>query len=174
MKTLLVYYSRSGNTRKLAQQLAEQCGADIEQIIDQRERTGLVGYFRSALEALLGIRPPIHASKFKPQDYELIVIGGPIWFWNMASPVRSYVVQHGANFNRVAFFLTCGGSGQEKVFADLERLCGRRACARLALTEHQLHQYRQSSALGRFVKKFEQERASDGGEAGGLDSHLAA
>jgi flavodoxin len=45
MKSLVVYYSRSGNTRFVAEQISEEIGADIEEIIDIKKRKGLLGLF---------------------------------------------------------------------------------------------------------------------------------
>lgn len=49
---LIVYYSRTGVTARVAHALARTCGADLEQIADLRPRHGMAGYLRSALEAL--------------------------------------------------------------------------------------------------------------------------
>ena len=55
MRTLIVFYSRSGHTRQLAQELVTRCGADLEEIREVRSREGFFGYCRSALrQAALG------------------------------------------------------------------------------------------------------------------------
>ncbi|MEM3692877.1 MAG: hypothetical protein QXI39_02505 [Candidatus Bathyarchaeia archaeon] len=41
MKTLVVYYSRTGNTRKVAESIAQILGSDIEEVLDERKRTGV-------------------------------------------------------------------------------------------------------------------------------------
>src|SRR5262245_20444151 len=46
-KVLVTYYSRSGHTRRLAERIAQVLGADLEPIVDQRPRAGLLGYLRS-------------------------------------------------------------------------------------------------------------------------------
>jgi hypothetical protein len=47
MKTLVVYFSRSGHTRQVAREIASRCGADLEAIREERGRAGLLGYWRS-------------------------------------------------------------------------------------------------------------------------------
>lgn len=134
-RVLVVYFSRDGHTRRIALEIAQACHADVDEIRAPGERGGLIGYLRCALEALLGIEPALQRGRHSPERYGLVVIGTPIWFWNVASPVRAWIARHRERLPSVALFCTCGGSGATKVFADLERLCGRQAVATLALTE---------------------------------------
>lgn len=134
-KILVLYYSRTGFTRTIARQVARACNADLEPIEGVKGRTHAVGYVRSAIEAALHLDTPIRRAKHIPSDYDIVVIGTPIWFWNMASPVRTYVKRHRRQFKRVAFFCTYGGSGQGKVLSDLAALCGRPAVATMAVAD---------------------------------------
>ena len=49
-KVLVVYYSRTGATRRLAEALAKALQADIEPIIDRKNCSGIFGYLRSVAE----------------------------------------------------------------------------------------------------------------------------
>ena len=145
-KILVVYYSRTGFTQTVAQQLAHACHADLECIVDDQGRSRHDGYARAALSAALHLESPIAPSRHAPRDYDLVVIGTPIWCCNVASPVRAYIKRHRSAFRRVAFFCTMGGSGQAKAFRDLKVLCGRPAVATLSLRDdeitHRLHRQR--------------------------------
>lgn len=136
-RMLVVFYSRDGHTRQIANEIAAACHADLEEIGEVRGRPGVAGYGRCALEALLGLAVRVKPSRHLPQDYGLVLIGTPVWVWNMSSPVRAWLHEHRARLPRVAFFCTQGGSGADKVFGDLERLCGKKPEATLALTEAQ-------------------------------------
>ena len=72
-----------------------------------------------------------------PAAYELVVIGTPVWFWSLASPVRSWLEKQPLK-HRVAFFCTMGGSGAGRVFATMAGLAGREPVATLALLEKEL------------------------------------
>jgi flavodoxin len=150
-KVLVVYYSRSGQTEFVARQIAARCNADIERIEDGRSREGVLGYLRSALEALVGWRPEIQKGRLRPADYDLVIVGTPVWFWGVASPVRSWVLRHRRALDHVAVFCTCGGSGHAKALDDLEHLCERAALARLALTEAAVPQCPDNPAFHRFL-----------------------
>ncbi len=136
MKILVVYYSRSGLTRTLAQHIARSCHADIEAIEDEStwcQRSTPMGYVRCALEAILQVKPAIRPGKHAPADYDLTLIGTPVWFWRMSSPVRSYLQAHRHEIGKLAFFCTFGGSGELKVLKDLQQLSGKRSLANLAI-----------------------------------------
>ena len=52
LRTLVVYYSRSGTTRKIAEALSETFNANIEEIVEANGRAGFFGYVRSLVEAI--------------------------------------------------------------------------------------------------------------------------
>ena len=113
MKTLVVYYSRTGHTEHLAQEIARRCHADLDRIRDPdgADRGGLWGYLRSAWQAACGATPAIRPTTRDPGGYDLVVIGTPVWNWHLAAPVRSYARRHAGRFRRVALFCTEAGSG---------------------------------------------------------------
>lgn len=148
----VVYFSRDGHTRRLAREIADACGAELDEITEPGDRRGPLGYLRSALEAVLGLCPDLKAARHVPAPDELLVIGTPVWFWNMASPVRSYLEAHRASLGRVAFFCTCEGSGQDKVLHDMRQLCRQAPVATLALSGREREQGTHAAVLADFVR----------------------
>jgi hypothetical protein len=49
----------------------------------------------------------------------------------MSSPVRTYITINKSKFSRVAFFCTQGGSENERLFSDMEALCGKKTASAL-------------------------------------------
>ncbi len=96
MNILVAYYSRSGTTSRVAQELATVLGADIEEIQDTVSRSGPLGYLRSGFQAfskkLAVIRPFAHPCA----DYDVVVIGTPVWAGGMSSPVRTFMREYGS------------------------------------------------------------------------------
>jgi flavodoxin len=131
MKTLIVYYSRSGTTRKVAEYLAESLKADIEEIKDGG-RKGLFGWLRSGKEGFTKTASKIEDVKKFPGNYDITIIGTPVWAGNMASPIRSYMEQFGDRIEKTAFFCTCGSS-EGTAFIDLRALTKKKPLATLAL-----------------------------------------
>ena len=52
MKTLVVYYSRTGFTKLVAEMIADKLGADCKEIIDKTDRKGVLGYLKAARDAM--------------------------------------------------------------------------------------------------------------------------
>ncbi|MHB1207593.1 MAG: flavodoxin family protein, partial [Rhodospirillaceae bacterium] len=93
-KILVVFYSRSGMTRRVAQVLAARLGCDLEEIAEAKGRRGIFGYLRSVREARRKQPAPVAASAFNPSSYDLVIIGTPVWVWSLSSPVRGYLTAH--------------------------------------------------------------------------------
>lgn len=153
MKTLVVYFSRTGNTQALAEQIAHACSADLEGIEEGRYRLGAMGYVRSVAEALAQKEIPIRPSELDPADYDLVAVGTPIWAWNMSSPARSYLARHRGLFRNLALFCTFDGAGEAKVFSEMQSLCDQHACARLAVRTRDFHHDSYQLQLARFVEE---------------------
>lgn len=124
MKSLVVYYSRTGNTRKLAEELADALGCDVEEIIDTKNRSGIIGWLRSGRDASNQNLTVLKDKINDPSQYDLLIIGTPIWGGHVSTPVRTYIHQNQADFNSVAFFCTASGDKFDGVFNDMKELCG--------------------------------------------------
>lgn len=137
-KTLIVYHSRSGTTRRVAQALARRLGADLDEIRIVQPLAGAAGYAMCALEALTALTPALRPARRDPAAYDLVVVGTPVWFWSLSSPVRSWLTAHRITHGRVAFFCTMGSSGARRVFATMAALARRAPVGTLALTDREV------------------------------------
>jgi hypothetical protein len=135
LKTLVVLYSLSGTSRRVAEAIARDLDADIEEIRCPRYTGGFRGFLRMATDMLLVKLPGIERLVRTPSQYDLVVVGGPIWAGNPATPVGAYLKEQGGRLPRVAFFLTYGGSGAERALRRMEELAGREPEATLVLRE---------------------------------------
>ena len=136
-KTLIVYHSRTGYTRRVAQALARRLDADIDEIRIVQPLGGAAGYAMCALEAMAGLAPALRPGSRNPAAYELVIVGTPVWFWSLSSPVRSWLESRRLP-HRVAFFCTMGGSGAQRVFSTMAQLAGKEPAATLALLDREV------------------------------------
>lgn len=150
-RILIVCYSRTGNTAMVAEALAQACGADIERIEDTRHRGGLWGWLRSGREAWQGRSGAIAPVEKDPGEYDLVILGSPVWAGHVSSPMRGYLEGHVGKFSRIALFVTEGGSGGAKAFTEMAALAGSAPVATLELTEKELKSGMQEQ-LARFVE----------------------
>lgn len=151
--TLIVFYSRTGTTRRVAEQLAISLDAHVMAIEEPRRRRGLLGYLRSIREAVRGTLPRLSPPTQNPAEYDLVVLGTPVWAGHVASPMRSFLQGHRATLQRIAFFCTCGSRGAERTFQDMQHLAGRPPEATCALTAADLRSGKSDLALASFVHR---------------------
>jgi flavodoxin len=122
MKTLVVYYSRSGNTRRVAEMIAQRMGADVQELVDRRTRKGLMGWLRSGRDAIKGESAELEPLSFQPREYDLIVLGTPVWASHPAPATRTFLTSQDLSGKKVALFCTMNAQGGEKTCAVMKEL----------------------------------------------------
>ncbi|MFH0839199.1 MAG: hypothetical protein V1893_03330 [Candidatus Omnitrophota bacterium] len=140
MKYVVVFYSRTGVTRKVAHTIAGILKCDCEEIVDTKDRSGVIGYVKSGTDAASKKLTVIKNPQKDPGLYDLVILGTPVWAFTMTPAMRTYIIQHKEKFKLVAFFCTQGGAGGKKTFKDMEALCGKKPIGMLILkTAEVLH-----------------------------------
>ena len=115
MKSLVVYYSRTGNARYVAQIIVSQIGSDIEEVIDLKKRGGVLGFLSGGKDARNGKETEISPSTKSPADYDLIVVGTPIWAGKPTPAILTYLKKNDLSGKKVAVFFTQGGKKPQGV-----------------------------------------------------------
>ena len=151
MRALVVFYSLTGTTRRVAQTLAAELGADLEEIRCSRYRPGFFGFWRAGYASWRSKIPEIVPPTRDPGDYELVAVGGPVWAWNASTPVRAYLMGEATRFPSVAFFVTVGGVGYEKALATMEALASRKPASTLVLRTEDFKRGRDQVAVSSFA-----------------------
>lgn len=124
MKALIVYYSRTGTTKRIANALGGVINScDIEELVCPDMKTGLLGYLKAGHQTFKKFKPEIEPVKHNPGNYDIVVVGTPVWIGTMSSPVRSYLSRYKDKFSKVAFFCTCGDK-QDMTFDKMEGFSG--------------------------------------------------
>ncbi len=126
-KILVVYYSSSGITEKVGGLLAVALEADQEKLVDKKERKGVWNYLVAAKDAMMKYETDIETPKYNPADYDLVIIGTPVWAWTMTPAVRTYITKNKDKLKNVVFFTTSGGTVYDKIVPEMETLSGKKA-----------------------------------------------
>lgn len=130
---LLVWYSRTGATKTVAEAIARECACDVEEIVDMKRRTGPLAWLRARLDARAGRLTIIRTVRHHPGLYDLVVIGTPVWSRSLPPAVRTYLVAHRQELHRVAFFCTYDDGGSRRVLEQMSALAGHAPIDVLAL-----------------------------------------
>lgn len=121
-KMLVLYYSQTGNTKSVAQEIATQLEADIEEIVVvQPYDTNFDATIeRCKQESEQGILPAIQPLKKDIAQYDVIFIGYPVWFGTFAPPITSFLKENDLSGKKIVPFCTFGSGGLESSVKDLK------------------------------------------------------
>lgn len=115
---LCIYYSRTGNTKRVMETIAKEMDAELLALTDGVERSGLRGWLRSGMDAMRKDCPDVlpFETERKLENYRLVIVGTPVWAGRCSSVVRSFLKQHGKELDRVAYVLTRAASTRARIF----------------------------------------------------------
>jgi flavodoxin len=122
---LIAYYSRTGNTERIASLIQQQVGGDLIRIIPE---TAYAASYNETLnraeqEIKAGVHPPLKPTPMDPADFATIFIGTPNWWSTIAPPVATFLTSYNLAGKTVAPFCTHGGGGLDNIARDLKALC---------------------------------------------------
>lgn len=153
---LIVYYSMSGNTARVARDLASRLHADLESLKDPQHVPGLWGQLQGSYHAWRGVPAKLDVVQRDPSRYELTLIGTPVWAWQITPAVRAYLEQMHGKLRNVAFFVTSGDTDVERVNPAFTSVAGQEPIARVGFNEKELRDRPvYESRLTRFVNEME-------------------
>jgi flavodoxin len=115
MKSLVVYYSRTGNAKFVAETAAKELGADLEEIVDLKKRAGPLGWISAGRAGQTGKETEITATTKTPADYDFITVGTPIWAWSPSAAIRTWLGKNDLSGKKVALFFTMDSNLKQAV-----------------------------------------------------------
>jgi flavodoxin len=122
---LVAYFSHSGNTREIANQIHEIAGGDIFEIVTvdpyPRGYNEVVEQAKKELDA--GYRPELKTRVKNMGSYDVVFIGYPNWWGTVPRPIASFLSQYDFSGKTIVPFCTHGGSGLGRSVTDIAKLC---------------------------------------------------
>jgi flavodoxin len=116
MKTVIIYYSLTGFTASIAEAMAKVLQADIIELKtsdDLKKESNLKALIKGGSQVFLKKKPALLEFQLNPEDYDLIIIGTPVWAWSYAPPLRSFFADYTLAGKKVAVYATHqGGPGK--------------------------------------------------------------
>lgn len=116
MKCLVMYFSCTGHTQSVAQKISTILNADIEEIIPEQLYTQADldwqnPYSRSSIEMKdTTSRPKIKQIKHCIEDYDVIFVGFPIWWYVAPTIINTFLESYNWQGKVIVPFATSGGS----------------------------------------------------------------
>jgi flavodoxin len=112
-KVLVVYYSLTGNTKLIAEAIAESINSDILELkpVKELDAEGGSKYFWGGYQATMKIKPKLKPFDINPFEYDLIILGTPVWAWTYTPPIHSFLSKFDLSGKNVALWTCSDGDG---------------------------------------------------------------
>ncbi len=127
MRTLITYFSKTGRTKKAAEQIAEII--NCEELYEiKTEKVYPKNYFMTLIAARREFsnneQPALISEPIKNFDeYERILIGFPVWFWTCPMAILSFLKTYDFSGKSIYPFCTSGSTGCERAKITIEKNC---------------------------------------------------
>lgn len=155
MKTLIVYYSLTGNTKWLANKIADSipCSDVFEIKINSNTLIPKrLNYFWYSVHTLIGLDMSINQLELDLSQYDNVIIGGPVWLNRAASPLRTFLKQVDLDGKKLHGFCTSASGYSKSFFDDIRRFSFKKKLESTLSVKEPLNQY--DSNVEKSVKKF--------------------
>lgn len=124
MKTLVLYYSYGGNTKRIAKLIQNKLNCDILEIETIVPYTGNYNSIveQGQREVNSGYMPEIKTMDIDINSYDKIILGSPVWWYTFAPAMKTFLYQNDLSSKNIYPFATNGG-WIGHTFSDFEKEC---------------------------------------------------
>lgn len=124
-KILVAYFSHSGNTREIANQIHKIVGGDIFeiQVVKPYPKDYETVVEQAKKELASGYKPALKTKVENIKAYDIVFIGYPNWWSTIPAPVKTFLTEYDLSGKTVVPFCTHGGGGLGQSIADISKLC---------------------------------------------------
>lgn len=125
MRTIIVYYSLTGNVHWTVQQIADRLGADTLRLVPQKAYPdkGLRKFLWGGASATMAEKPKLEAYEFDAAMYDRIIWATPVWASTFTPPLRTFILDNKEDLagKSNAVVLCYSGGGAAKAMEKLRK-----------------------------------------------------
>ena len=116
MKTAIVYYSMHGNVRYVSEKVAKELGADLIELIPVKAYPdkGAMQFIWGGSAVTFKKKPDLEPYTFNASEYDLVIIGTPVWASNFTPPLRTFFEDNDLTGKKIAVIATSAGGDSSK------------------------------------------------------------
>ncbi len=158
MKLLITYYTRSGTTKRLAEDILsllkeKNIETQILEIKDNKNRKGIYGWIKAGKDGYKKSLTEISHDPVSFENFDLVILGTPIWAGKIVPAIRTLIEKHKNEFKDVAFFASAGGNKFNELFIELQNLTEKKPLSVIGLQQKLIKEKGDSyiNALKQFI-----------------------
>ncbi|MFA4833796.1 MAG: NAD(P)H-dependent oxidoreductase [Patescibacteria group bacterium] len=123
---IIIYYSLEGSTRLMAETMAETIDADILELKPLKEinPNGFLKYFWGGRQVVFKEKPKLEIFDKNPLDYDIVIIGTPVWAFTYAPPLRSFFKRVKLRDKKIGIFCCHEGNPGKTLENLIKELAG--------------------------------------------------
>lgn len=147
LKCLVVYYSLTGNTRMIAEAISKELGAALLDLRPVKElKAGkFTTYMWGGVQAKMHSTPELQPYDTKVAEYDLILLGTPVWAWTCCPPIRSFIEKEKLAGKKVALWCCAGGDGKKALVRYAKTLPQSTIVGKIIFTDPLINQPEESA-----------------------------
>ena len=126
MKSLVIYYSLTGNVKFLAEAMAKTIDADLLELeLAEKDMNpkGFMKFLWGGKQVFSKKQPELLLFDKNPEDYDLFIIGTPVWAWTYAPALRTFFANTNLSNKKIALFC-CHGGGKGQTLQKMKAALG--------------------------------------------------
>ena len=122
MRVKVIFYSLDGNSKLIAEEVAKSLNGDIVELKPKKyyANSGFKKYLWGGTSVLMKEKPELEAYD-NNLDYDLLVIGTPVWAGTFSPAIRTFLKENNLDGRKVALFACHAGGGADKCFEKFKK-----------------------------------------------------
>jgi hypothetical protein len=154
MRKGIFYYSKTGKNKILVDMLNQKGNFEIEEIIDKKNRKGIIGFVKSGFDAITKKLTEIENIKLNPDVFDHIIIGTPIWAGNITPAIRTFLKKFNGSIKNYSVISVSGfGEKNLKVINDFVKILGSKPKSVLFVSENELKEKIIEEKINKFLSE---------------------
>lgn len=125
MKSIIIYHSHSGVTRRVAEKIGEELSGDPIEVTPEKEYSSLMVVPKGCFRAMKGLADKVRPEKIDVTGYDMVIIASPVWA-GKPTPVINGAIESliGCQGKKSYGILTCKSaqSGNEALVPFIARM----------------------------------------------------
>ncbi|MDO5851431.1 MAG: flavodoxin [Methanobacteriaceae archaeon] len=122
MKSIVIYYSRTGNTKEVANIIKDRLGSDLVEIKSFDSYDGTVGFIKGGFNAFRNSKTKITPNTVNLSEYDLVFVGTPVWASKPTPMINSILSNCDFSNKKIITYITTAGSGAESTHNSMKTL----------------------------------------------------
>jgi flavodoxin len=159
MRKLVVFYSLEGNTKYIAENIADAVGAEVLELKPVKEinSSGFMKYIWGGRQVVAGAKPELQEISIMFEDYDIIYIGTPVWAYNFNPVFNTLFSNYKIEGKKIALFC-CNGGNKGKTFVNMrEKLKDNTILGEIEFSEPVKNQQKKAALARKWAEDMEKE-----------------